>query len=591
MFGKILIANRGEIAVRVVRACRALGVRSVAIYSEADADALHVRLADEAHPCGPARATESYLDVAKVVGLAKACGADAVHPGYGFLSENAAFAQAVLDAGLVFIGPPPEVIRAMGGKIPARERMRAAGVPVVPGGREAIRDLEEARSTAAALGYPVLVKASAGGGGRGMRRVEDEGGLEAALERARSEAKASFGDDTIYLEKYLSGPRHIEIQVLADQQGKTLHLGERECSIQRRHQKLVEEAPAYGMTEALRAAMGEAAVRAAKAVGYVGAGTCEFMMDSSGAFYFLEMNTRIQVEHPVTEAVTGLDLVALQIRIAAGEALPLEQADVRLAGHAIEARVYAEDPDAGFVPSPGPILAWQAPAGPGIRLDAGFDAGMTVTPHYDAMLAKLIAQGADRAEALERLAEALEQFWVAGIKTGIPFLRRLVSTPTFRAGAYDTGFLEAEMAQAGSILAPPRALEETARVVVLGVAAWRAACDGHGEVDGAADGGDAAQARAAQIVRVTLPRQEGVEVEIAAEAASATVRLRVGVEGRTSELELSVAGEPAGRPVDGVVFDVRLGGAALRISLVRKKAGDFELGLRDRVVRVRTELR
>ena len=290
----------------------------------------------------------------------------------------------------------------MGGKIPARERMRAAGVPVVPGGLEAIREFEEARAAAAALGYPVLVKASAGGGGRGMRRVEDEAGLAAALERARSEAKASFGDDTIYLEKYLSGPRHIEIQVLADPHGKTLHLGERECSIQRRHQKLVEEAPAYGMTEAVRAAMGDAAVRAAKAVGYVGAGTCEFMMDSTGAFYFLEMNTRIQVEHPVTEAVTGLDLVALQIRIAAGEAIPFEQADVRLSGHAIEARIYAEDPDAGFVPSPGPILAWQAPEGPGIRLDAGFDAGMTVTPHYDAMLAKLIAQGRDRAEALER---------------------------------------------------------------------------------------------------------------------------------------------------------------------------------------------
>ena len=418
MFEKILIANRGEIAVRVIRACRALGVRSVAIYSEADADALHVRMADEAHPCGPARATESYLDIAKVVGIAKQCGAEAVHPGYGFLSENAAFAQAVNDAGLVFIGPSPAVIRAMGGKIPARERMRAAGVPVVPGGREAITRVDEARRAAAELGYPVLVKASAGGGGRGMRRVEDEAGLEAALERAKSEALASFGDDTIYLEKYLSGPRHIEIQVLADEHGKTLHLGERECSIQRRHQKLVEEAPAYGMTEAVRAAMGDAAVRAARAVGYVGAGTCEFMMDSTGAFYFLEMNTRIQVEHPVTEAVTGLDLVALQIRIAAGEAIPFDQADVKLSGHAIEARIYAEDPDAGFVPSPGPILAWQAPEGPGIRLDAGFAAGQAVTPYYDAMLAKLIVSGRDREEALARLAEAAESFWVAGVRHG-----------------------------------------------------------------------------------------------------------------------------------------------------------------------------
>ncbi|MFO0689452.1 MAG: acetyl-CoA carboxylase biotin carboxylase subunit [Myxococcota bacterium] len=581
MFRKILIANRGEIAVRVARACRALGVRSAAIYSEADADALHVRMADEAHPCGPARATESYLDVARVVGIAKACGADAVHPGYGFLSENAAFAQAVLDAGLVFIGPPPDVIRAMGGKIPARERMRAAGVPVVPGGREAIRDFEEARAAAAALGYPVLVKASAGGGGRGMRRVEDEGGLAAALERARSEAKASFGDDTIYLEKYLSGPRHIEIQVLADSFGRTLHLGERECSIQRRHQKLVEEAPAWGMTEAVRTAMGEAAVRAAKAVGYVGAGTCEFMMDSTGAFYFLEMNTRIQVEHPVTEAVTGLDLVALQIRIAAGEALPLEQQDVRLSGHAIEARIYAEDPDAGYVPSPGPILAWQAPEGPGIRLDAGFDAGMTVTPHYDAMLAKLIARGADRAEALARLAEALERYWIAGIKTGIPFLRRLVATPTFRAGAYDTGFLEAETARADSLLAPPRGLDEATRIAVLGMAAWRAGIDAEGA-------GGSPEVR---LVRVTLPKQEAVEVGIGARAASPALCLTVALDGRSSELELAVAGEPGRAPAEGVVFDARLGGATLRLSVVRKKAGEYEIGLRDRVLRVRTELR
>jgi acetyl-CoA carboxylase biotin carboxylase subunit len=595
MFGKILIANRGEIAVRIARACRALGVRSVAIYSEADVDALHVRVADEAHPCGPARATESYLDIPGIVAIAQRCGAEAIHPGYGFLSENPDFAQAVIDAGLVFIGPAPDVIRAMGGKIPARERMREAGVRVVPGGRRAISDVESARREAADFGYPVIVKASAGGGGRGMRRVNDEDELEAALERAASEALAAFGDDTIYLEKYLSGPRHIEIQILADQQGKTVHLGERECSIQRRHQKVVEEAPAWGMTEAVRAAMGEAAVRAAQAVGYVGAGTCEFMMDSTGAFYFLEMNTRIQVEHPVTEAVTGLDLVELQIRIAAGEAIPFEQADVKLSGHAIEARIYAEDPDTGFVPSPGPILAWHAPEGPGIRLDAGFEAGQTVTPHYDAMLAKLIVTGRDRDEALARLARALEAFWVAGIKTGLPFLRRLAANPGFAAGAYDTGFLEAEMARAGSTLAAPRALDDENALVVAGAVAWRMASASAG--DGGADG-PAAGSR----YRVTLPKQTPVEVGLlsirpaersergAAAGGASRVELSLRIGDRDQAIAIEVVAGAAGSSVpEDVLFDVESTERTVRMSLVRKKSGELEVGLRDRVIRVKVE--
>jgi acetyl-CoA carboxylase biotin carboxylase subunit len=595
MFGKILIANRGEIAVRIARACRALGVRSVAIYSEADVDALHVRVADEAHPCGPARATESYLDIPGIVAIAQRCGAEAIHPGYGFLSENPDFAQAVIDAGLVFIGPAPDVIRAMGGKIPARERMREAGVRVVPGGRRAISDVESARREAADFGYPVIVKASAGGGGRGMRRVNDEDELEAALERAASEALAAFGDDTIYLEKYLSGPRHIEIQILADQQGKTVHLGERECSIQRRHQKVVEEAPAWGMTEAVRAAMGEAAVRAAQAVGYVGAGTCEFMMDSTGAFYFLEMNTRIQVEHPVTEAVTGLDLVELQIRIAAGEAIPFEQADVKLSGHAIEARIYAEDPDTGFVPSPGPILAWHAPEGPGIRLDAGFEAGQTVTPHYDAMLAKLIVTGRDRDEALARLARALEAFWVAGIKTGLPFLRRLAANPGFAAGAYDTGFLEAEMARAGSTLAAPRALDDENALVVAGAVAWRMASASAG--DGGADGPVAGSR-----YRVTLPKQTPVEVGLlsirpaersergAAAGGASRVELSLRIGDRDQALAIEAVAGAAGSSVpEDVLFDVESTERTVRMSLVRKKSGELEVGLRDRVIRVKVE--
>lgn len=557
MFEKILIANRGEIAVRIIRACRGLGIRSVAVYSEADADALHVRLADEAVCCGPARATESYLDVARIVGIAVEVGADAVHPGYGFLSENAGFAQAVADAGICFIGPTPEVIRAMGLKIAARERMIRAGVPVVPGGEE-ITDAATARKAAAEIGYPVLVKASAGGGGRGMRRVDRESELETALERASSEAAAAFGDGAVYLEKCLIGPRHIEIQIMADSAGHTIHFGERECSIQRRHQKLIEEAPAFGMTETLRAAMGDAAVRAARAVDYVGAGTCEFLVDARGEFFFLEMNTRIQVEHPVTEAVTNVDLVDLQIRMAAGETLSIEQADVSISGHAIEARIYAEDPDKNFIPSPGPIVSWLEPSGPGIRLDSGFEGGQTVTPHYDPMIAKLIASGRDRGEALARLGAALEEFTIAGIRTGLPFLRRVCENPVFQRGAYDTAFIENEMADG------PGPLDDDHCDLVLAAVARRAA---------------AIDSTGARRFSLALAKSDAVIAEVS--VIDGVDRVRLG--GR--EIACDISSDSA----SDAIVTVSRNGESIRLTLVERKAGGFDVGLRDRVLRVKCE--
>jgi acetyl-CoA carboxylase biotin carboxylase subunit len=559
MFEKILIANRGEIAVRVIRACRLLGVRSVAIYSEADREALHVRLADEAVACGPARAAESYLDSAGIVEIAKRVGADALHPGYGFLSENAEFAEAVAAAGINFIGPSPDVIRSMGLKISARERMHAAGVAVVPGG-EAVEGADSACRTAAALGYPVLVKASAGGGGRGMRRVDNEGELEAALERAAGEAETAFGDGTIYLEKCLIRPRHIEIQIIADRHGNVIHLGERECSIQRRHQKLVEEAPASGMTDALRMEMGDAAVRAAKAVGYEGAGTCEFLVDEKGQFYFLEMNTRIQVEHPVTEAVTGLDLVDLQVRIAAGEALPLTQPELSITGHAIEVRIYAEDPDKGFIPSPGRIVGWSAPDGPGIRIETGIEGGETVTAHYDPMIAKLVVSGRDRSEVLNRLTAALGEFWIAGIRTGLPFLRRLVENPVFQKGSYDTSFIDAEMSDALPSLDPE------VRELVLAAVGHRAVLREESDVSR---------------FRVALPKQEAVVVEIL--SSSNPLQIRVG--GHEVEFDISNPESVADSPI----AMIRQGDAEYRMTIVARKKGGFDVGLPDRVLRVKCE--
>ena len=441
MLRKVLVANRGEIAVRIVRACRELGLASVAVYSEADADAPHVRLADEAWPCGPATARGSYLDAQGLLAIARRAGADAVHPGYGFLSENGDFADACQAAGLVFVGPSGDVIRRMGDKVTSRRWMQQAGVPVVPGTPERLED-EEFVARARELGFPVMVKASAGGGGRGLRQARDEDELAKALARARGEARSAFGDAGLYLEKALAQPRHVEVQILADAGGRTLHLFERACSVQRRHQKLLEEAPAPDLEPGLRAALGRAAVTAAEAVGYRGAGTVEFLLDPEGAFYFLEMNTRIQVEHPITEAITGVDLVQAQLRIAAGEPLDFAQEDLAVRGHAFEARIYAEDPLRGFLPSPGRLGVFRAPAGPGVRLDAGVEAGSLVTPHYDALLAKLVVVGVDRPLALARLERALGEFAVTGVATTLPFHRRLLRHPGFREGRYDTGVAE-----------------------------------------------------------------------------------------------------------------------------------------------------
>ncbi|HXK23467.1 MAG TPA: acetyl-CoA carboxylase biotin carboxylase subunit [Myxococcota bacterium] len=441
MFRKLLVANRGEIAARVLRAGRELGIPTAAIASEADRDAFHARLADEVHVCGPAPARESYLAAERIVGVAESIGADAIHPGYGFLAENGAFADLCQARGIRFVGPTGDVIRAMGSKLGSRRIMARAGVSVVPGS-EAVADAGEALEAARALGgFPVIVKASAGGGGRGMRIVREESKLADALERGRGEALRAFGDGTLYLEKLVDGPRHVEVQVLADSHGHVVHCFERECSIQRRHQKLIEEAPAR-IDASMRERLGAAAVAAARAVGYEGAGTVEFLLDASGHFYFLEMNTRIQVEHPVTEAITGLDLVKAQLRIAAGEPLSLAQEDLAMRGHAIEVRIYAEDPDRNFLPSPGRIERWRPPGGFGVRIDAGVEAGDAVTTHYDPLLAKLTAWGNDRPEAIERLRAALDEFALEGVRSTLTFHRRVVRHPVFQEGRYDTGFID-----------------------------------------------------------------------------------------------------------------------------------------------------
>jgi acetyl-CoA carboxylase biotin carboxylase subunit len=438
---KVLVANRGEIAVRVIRGCRELGIRSVAIYSEADKGALHVRLADEALPVGPAPSRESYLRIDRVLEAARISGADAIHPGYGFLAENADFARACEDAGVVFIGPRSETIRLMGEKTSARREAKAAGVPVVPGTLEPTLDEAEIARAAEAIGFPVMLKATAGGGGKGLRLVAAPGELSSALARARSEAKSAFGDDRVYLEKALLRPRHIEIQVLADAHGNAVHLFERECSIQRRHQKVVEESPSPFVSPALRQRMGDMAVALVKRVGYVNAGTLEFLVDAAGEPYFLEMNTRLQVEHPVTEMVTGVDLVRLQIRIAEGEPLTLRQADLAQRGHAIECRVYAEDPDQNFMPSPGRITALRAPGGPGVRDDSGVYEGYEVPVHYDSLLSKLVAWAETREAAIERMRRAVAEYRVLGIRTTLPFFERVLRHPAFVKGDLDTGFV------------------------------------------------------------------------------------------------------------------------------------------------------
>ncbi|MCG6990178.1 MAG: acetyl-CoA carboxylase biotin carboxylase subunit [Gemmatimonadetes bacterium] len=441
MIRSLLIANRGEIAVRIVRAARELGIRSVAVYSEPDRLAPHVLEADAAYRLGPASSSQSYLSVERLLGVARAAGVEAVHPGYGFLAERAHFAAAVRDAGLVFVGPTPETIQAMGDKTEARRRMRDAGVPIVPGLVDPVADADAALAAAEEIGYPVLLKAAAGGGGKGMRVVVEPEELPRSFDAARREALAAFGDGSVYLERYLDRPRHVEIQILGDTQGHVVHLGERECSIQRRHQKLVEECPSPALTPELRAAMGQAAARAGEAVGYVGAGTVEFLYQD-GAFFFLEMNTRIQVEHPVTELVTGLDLVAWQLRIASGEALSFTQEDVTLKGHAIECRITSEDPYRGFLPSTGTVTHLQVPSGPGVRWDGGIQAGFEVSLHYDPLLAKLIVYAPTRGAAIARMARALDELVVRGVDTSAPFHRRVMDEPDFRQGALSIRYVE-----------------------------------------------------------------------------------------------------------------------------------------------------
>lgn len=442
MFGKVLIANRGEIAVRIIRACRELGISVVAVYSEADAESLHVRMADEAVCIGPAASSQSYLNIEAVVAAATAANAEAVHPGYGFLAENAAFARAVASASMTFIGPPVEAMEIMGSKTSARRAAIEAGVPIVPGTVAALTSFDEASRTAEEFGYPVMLKASAGGGGKGMRLVSDREELRSAFETAQTEAAAAFGDSSLYLEKAVERPRHIEIQIFADNHGNVVHLGERECSIQRRHQKVIEECPSPINDPDLRRRMGEAAVKIARAVNYTGAGTVEFLLaDATRDFYFLEMNTRLQVEHPVTELVTGFDLVREQFLVASGAALSFKQDDVRWVGHAIECRIYAEDPANNFFPSPGTITDLKEPLGPGIRIDSGVRRLSEVSIHYDSMIAKLAVWGRTREEAVDRLRRALDEYEVAGITTTLPFFREIVRDEEFISGRLDTGFI------------------------------------------------------------------------------------------------------------------------------------------------------
>jgi acetyl-CoA carboxylase biotin carboxylase subunit len=477
MFKKLLIANRGEISVRILRACRDLSITGVAVYSDVDRASLHVRMADEAYAIGPAPSRESYLRIDKLMDIARRAGCDALHPGYGFLAENPELPCACAEAGIAFVGPSAAAMERLGSKTAARQLAYRAGVPMVPGVREPIPQLETARRIADEIGYPVLLKAVAGGGGKGMRVVASANELPAAWRDAASEALNAFGDERVYIEKYLHLSRHIEMQIFGDAHGNVVYLGERECSVQRRHQKVIEEAPSPFMTPELRRAMGEAAVRLAREAGYTNAGTAEFLVDANRNFYFLEVNTRLQVEHPVTEAVTGLDLVKLQLQVAAGERLPIAQQEVSLRGHAMECRIYAEDPENHFFPSPGQIISWRAPQGPGIRLDEGVYSGWTVPGDYDPLLAKLIAWGADRAEAMARLERALEELQIEGIRTNTSLFRKILGCPDFQKGAIHTRWLDESLAS----LLPARTQEagpsgdalET-KVAMIAAALWHA---------------------------------------------------------------------------------------------------------------------
>ncbi len=443
MFQRILVANRGEIAVRIIRACKELGIETVAVYSEVDEDALHLRYADETICIGPGPSLKSYLDIPRIIAAAEIADVDAIHPGYGFLSERSRFAEVCKACNITFIGPSPETIEAVGNKARARDLARVAGVPTVPGSDGLVPDEEEARKVAAKIGYPVMIKAAAGGGGRGMRVAHNEMSLLSGFAQAKAEAQAAFADSSIYIERFVERPRHVEIQILADAHGNIVYLGERDCSVQRRHQKLIEESPSPIMTPELRRAMGEAAVRFARAGNYVNAGTVEFLVDRHRNFYFMEMNSRIQVEHPVTEIVTGVDLVKEQIRIAAGGELPFRQEDIVVRGHAIEVRVNAEDPANNFRPNPGKVTNYLPPGGPGVRVDSHLYSGYTIPPHYDSLLAKVIAFRSTREETMSTLARALGEMQVEGVATTIPFFLKVLENAAFRSGDFDTGFVEA----------------------------------------------------------------------------------------------------------------------------------------------------
>ncbi|MGY1855607.1 acetyl/propionyl/methylcrotonyl-CoA carboxylase subunit alpha [Modestobacter sp. SYSU DS0290] len=553
MFGTVLVANRGEIAVRVIRTLRALGIRSVAVHSAADAGALHTRLADVAVPIGPAPAAQSYLSIERVLDAARRTGAEAVHPGYGFLSENADFARACERAGLVFIGPPVAAIEAMGDKIRAKRTAAAAGVPVVPGRTEPGMDDDAVAAAAVEVGFPVLLKPSAGGGGKGMRVVRGPDELAEQIAAARREARGSFGDDTLLVERYLARSRHIEVQVFGDAHGNVVHLGERECSLQRRHQKVIEEAPSPLLDAAGRAAMGSAAVDAARAVGYTGAGTVEFIVDAArpGDFFFLEMNTRLQVEHPVTECVTGLDLVELQLRVAAGEPLPVGQDDVVLDGHAIEARLYAEDPARGFLPQTGTVVGLVEPAGRGIRVDSALAVGTVVGTDYDPMLAKLVAWGPDRETARARLAGALGQTAVLGVPTNATFLRDLLGDPDVVAGRLDTGLIERRGEQLAAAAPPPHAHAVAALALLLEAEPAGPVVDPWDDPGGWRLGEPAWTVR-----RLQAPGGDPVEVRVRGRASSAQVCIGDGDP------------QPATAVRDGVQLHVTLGGVTTRWTVV-----------------------
>ena len=505
MFKKVLIANRGEIAVRVMRACREMGIASVAIFSEVDRNALHVIKADEAYSVGPASARESYLNITKILDVAKRCGAEAIHPGYGFLSENAQFARACAEAGIKFIGPPPSAMELMGSKTRARTAMQTAGVPMVPGSARGLT-LAEAEEMAASVGFPVMIKAAAGGGGKGMRLVKSPAEMKSSFETAQSEALRSFNDGEIYVEKFIENPRHIEIQVLGDEHGNVVFLGERECSVQRRHQKVIEEAPSSVIDEDMRQRMGAVAVQAAKSAGYTNAGTIEFLVDQKRNFYFLEMNTRLQVEHPVTELVTGLDLVHLQLRVASGEKLPFRQEDIVLRGHAIECRVYAEDPENNFFPSPGKITKLLRPSGPGVREDSGVFQGWTVPLDYDPMLSKLIVYAADRPAAIIRMKRALDEYFVGGIKTNLQLFRRILEHPDFVSGRIDTGFLDRLLSTKSELAA---GTEEMAEIAAFSAALFAATSQKTAQNSSSAAGGSQSGASVWQ----RTARSEGVRNE------------------------------------------------------------------------------